>query len=86
MSAPEPIDSMVAACGWVRPASAPPPPDIFAALDAAHAALRMVDASDTAAPQTERVLDAVSDAIALVERTASAAGHRLPEFRRRVAP
>jgi hypothetical protein len=55
------------------------------ALDAAHTALRMVDASDTTQPQPARTLDAVSEAVALVECAARAAGHTLPEFRRRIA-
>ncbi len=59
---------------------------LLAALDAAHTALRMVDASDTTAPQTAATLDAVSDAVAQVERAARDAGHALPEFRRRIAP
>lgn len=55
---------------------------LYAALDAAHTALRMVDASDTTAPQTDRTLDAVSAAVAEIERAARDAGHILPEFRR----
>lgn len=64
---------------------AAPMPDVaqlLAALDAAHDALRAVDASDTTVPQTDRSLDLVSDACILIERTAREIKHLLPENRR----
>ena len=55
---------------------------LWAVLDAAHTALRMVDASDQMVPQTDETLDAVSVAVATIERAARDAKHVLPEFQR----
>ena len=55
---------------------------LWAVLDAAHTALRMVDASDQMVPQTNETLDAVSVAVATIERAARDAKHVLPEFQR----
>ena len=54
---------------------------LWAVLDAAHTVLRMVDASDQTAAQTDETLDAVSVAVATIERAARDAEHVLPEFR-----
>lgn len=54
---------------------------LMAVLDEAHTALRMVDASDVTAPQTDETLEAVADAVQGVERIAVILGHKLPEFR-----
>lgn len=54
---------------------------ICATLDAAHHALRCVDASDTTQPQTGDTLKHVSNAVSAVERMARELGYRLSEFR-----
>ena len=55
---------------------------LWEVLDVAHTALRMVDASDQTAAQTDETLDAVYVAIAIIERAARDAKHVLPEFQR----
>ena len=55
---------------------------LWEVLDAAHTALRMVDASDQTEAQTDETLDAVSVAVATIERAARDAKHILPEFQR----
>ena len=56
-------------------------PGIWDTIDAAHTALRMVDASDQTAVQTERTLDAVAAAVKNIECVARDRGHVLPEWR-----
>lgn len=58
---------------------------ICAALDAAHCALRAVDASDTTKPQTDATLDRVAVAVDTVEQMARDLGYRLSEFRGEMA-
>ena len=59
---------------------------ICAALDAAHCALRGVDASDTTKPQTDATLHHVAVAVSTIEKLARELGYRLSEFRGEMAP
>ena len=49
-------------------------------IDAAHHALRMIDASDIDSPPTPKELDAVCSAIELIETGRRQLGYRLTEF------
>lgn len=61
-------------------------PDLIAALDFAHCALRGVDASDLTAPLQAKEIDRVSDAIAGIEALSRSLGFVLSNNVGKIAP